>query len=76
MSNILAFGKAIQPTSYAMLVTNADIFTPEGVRQSTPTSATIITTPPTFAGITSVTPNIDGRISVGWGFKYMPLPDR
>lgn len=75
MANILAFGSSVQATSFAMLTTAYDIFTPEGVRQSTPTSATVITTPPTFAGITAVTPTVDGAINVAWGsFTSVNLP--
>ena len=67
MSNQLAHSHRVtQPTSYAMMTTTADIFTPEGVRQSTPTSATIITTPPTFAGIVSATAQTDGSFLVTW----------
>jgi len=66
MANILALGSSLQLTSAAMLVTDADIFTDENVRQSTPTSATIVTTPPTFAGIVSATPNSDGSVTVGY----------
>jgi hypothetical protein len=66
--NILAHSERVtQPTSYAMLVTASDIFTPSGVRQSTPTSATIITTPPVFGGVTAVTPKTDGSFNVAWG---------
>lgn len=66
--NILAHSNRVtQATSFAMLTTGADIFSPQGVRQSTPTSAMIITTPPTFAGITGVVPNLDGSINVQWG---------
>jgi len=64
--NILAHGIARQPTSAAMLVSGADIFTNAGVRQSTPTSATIVNTPPTFAGIAGVTPNVNGSLAVSW----------
>jgi methyl-accepting chemotaxis protein len=65
--NFLANGSALQSTSYAMLTTPSDIFSPSGVRQSTPQSATILTTPPVFAGITSAVPKVDGSITVGWG---------
>lgn len=65
--NILAHGRATQPTSYAMITTPYDITTNEGVRQSTPQSATQITTPPTFSGITGVTPKTDGSFNIQWG---------
>lgn len=66
MANILAHSISLQATSYAMLTTVSDIFTPSGVRQSTPTSATIVTTPPTFAGITSAVPNANGSFLLTW----------
>ena len=64
--NFLALSSTIQLTSTAMLLTGADIFTGAGVRQSTPTSATIITTPPVFAGITSSTPHTNGSFNIVW----------
>lgn len=63
--NFLANGFAIQPTSFAMITTSADIFTADGVRQSTPTSATIATTPPTFAGIVSLSV-VGGFFQASW----------
>jgi len=66
MPNQLALGRSSQRTSAAMLVTANDIFTQSGVRQSSPASATVINTPPIFAGITGATPNADGSINVQW----------
>lgn len=65
MANIFAHSIALQATSAGMLVTGADIFTNAGVRQSTPTSAYIITTPPTFAGIAGLT-GPGGIIQATW----------
>jgi methyl-accepting chemotaxis protein len=65
--NFLANGSALQSTSYAMLTTPSDIFSPSGVRQSTPQSATILSTPPVFAGVSGIVPKADGSLSVSWG---------
>lgn len=72
MANIFAHSIALQPTSAAMLTTGADIFTNSGVRQSTPTSATIITTPPTFAGITSAAAHTNGSFLISWPSATSP----
>lgn len=64
--NITSLSRATMRTSVPMIVTPADVFTSGGVRQSTPQSAVIVTTPPVFAGITSVTPNTDGSFTVAW----------
>ena len=73
--NFLANGRATQPTSFAMLTTVADIFTNDLVRQSTPQSAVILTTPPTFTGILTATPTVDGPILITWGaFTSINLP--
>ena len=50
-----------------MLTTTVDIFTPQAVRQSTPSSATIVITPPTFAGIATLTENnLNGSYIATW----------
>lgn len=64
--NLTSLSRASMRTSVPMLVTPADVFTSGGVRQSTPQSAVIVTTPPVFAGITGVTPKTDGAINVQW----------
>ena len=64
--NLLAFGRATQGTSAAMITTPSDIFTGSGVRQSTPTSATIINTPPVFGGITGLVANPNGSLTASW----------
>lgn len=64
--NLFALSRTTMKTSVAMITTPQDIFTPGGVRQSTPQSAVVVTTPPVFAGITGVTPKIDGSMNVQW----------
>jgi hypothetical protein len=49
-----------------MLTTVYDIFSPSGVRQSTPQSATVVTTPPVCAGVTGTVAHLDGSIEVNW----------
>ena len=66
MSGIFANGRSKQSTSYAMITTVYDVFTQSGVRQSTPTSSTIVTTPPTFAGIQSLVPQLNGSLLASW----------
>lgn len=67
MATQISSAQILMPTSLAMLLTSADTYTPGGVRQSTPQSATIVTTPPIFGGITGVTPQSDGGFNVQWG---------
>ena len=67
MANILAHSRRVtMSTSFAMLTTVYDIFSPAGVRQSTPQSATVITTPPVFAGITGLVANTNGSLTASW----------
>ena len=72
MANIFAFGAQRQKTSAAMITTVADVFTASGVRQSTPSSATIITTAPTFAGVQSVVAQLNGSLLVNWNAATGP----
>lgn len=72
MANIFAHSIAIQKTSSAMLTTVADIFTQYGVRQSTPTSATIVTTPPVFTGIISSAPYANGSFLINYPLATGP----
>lgn len=66
MSNIFAFGRTTQHTSSAMITTVNDIFTASGVRQSTPSSVEIVTTNPTFAGITGLAAQLNGSLLASW----------
>jgi hypothetical protein len=70
--DIFAFGFALQPTSFAMITTTSDIFNQDGIRQSTPTSATIVTTNPTFGGVQTATAQLNGSILVTWNAATGP----
>lgn len=72
MPDIYAFGFALQPTSAAMITTTGDIFNQDGIRQSTPTSATIVATNPTFAGVQSATAQLNGSILASWNAASGP----
>ena len=72
MANIYALGRSTQFTSAGMVTTTYDIYSQAGVRQSTPQSALIVTTNPTFAGIQSVIAQLNGSLLLNWNAATGP----
>lgn len=72
MPSILAFPQAIQSTSVPIIQTPFDQLTPAGVIQSTPQSVQQVVTNPTFGGITSLTPQLNGSLLAAWSAASSP----
>ena len=74
MADILAFGEATQSTSAAGIPSAYDQLAPNGVTISTYQSVQQILTNPTFSGITSLTPQLNGSLLASWGVATTPNP--
>lgn len=72
MSDIIAYGVALQPTSAAMIPTIFDELSSGGVLQSTPASAYQIMTLPTFSGITTLAAQLSGSLLATWSSASGP----
>ena len=74
MPSILAFGRTTQATSAAGIPTAFDQLAPNGAVLSTFLSVQQVVTNPTFAGITSLTPQSNGSLLASWSAGTTPNP--
>lgn len=74
MPSILAFGRTTQATSLSGIPTAYDQLAPNGASISTFLSIQQILTNPTFAGISSLVPQLNGSLLASWSAGSTPNP--